>query len=167
MSDAYYEESQKLSNIKDFLRNQDVDINFDEFKVKLNDFVNSYETLLEQTKVITKISDRLQNKLNKVNDEIKATNKKLKETIDELTLTKIDRKAKFIAYIAVIILFLVSSVFIEPSIDYVASNMYVSLLFKLGITLLLKPFEEVFEHFLLKRAGFQLKDNNLEELNLK
>ena len=42
---------------------------------------NSYEELLDQSKLITKVSDRLQKKINKSNDDLEHKNIELQDTL--------------------------------------------------------------------------------------
>lgn len=130
-----------------------------------------YESLLGDTRVITNISDRLQNKLNRANDvlherseEIKTINDQLNEqnlvlqnTIDELTKTKLSRRAATITIVAAMLLFILSEGLLEPIIeeqarkaDYHAS--WISFAFKGFIALLLKPIEYLIDRYLQREA---------------
>ena len=130
-----------------------------------------YESLLGDTRVITNISDRLQNKLNKANDvlherseEIKTINDQLNEqnlvlqnTIDELTKTKLSRRAATITIVAAMLLFILSEGLLEPFIeeqarkaDYHAN--WISFAFKGFIALLLKPIEYIIDRYLQREA---------------
>lgn len=130
-----------------------------------------YESLLGDTRVITNISDRLQNKLNRANDalherseEIKAINEQLNEknvllqnTIDELSKTRLSRRAATITIIAAMLLFILSEGLLEPFIeaqarkaDYHAN--WISFAFKGFIALLLKPIEYLIDRYLQREA---------------
>ncbi|MDI9356605.1 MAG: hypothetical protein QM536_06250 [Chitinophagaceae bacterium] len=87
-------------------------------------FVNNYRDLLDQNKVMTKVSDRLQLKINKANekillqnDEIKEKNTKLTEVIDQLMLAKIGKQAAGIILFFGLALFILEELFVEPVID--------------------------------------------------
>ncbi|WP_020527528.1 hypothetical protein [Flexithrix dorotheae] len=112
----------------------------------------NYGRLLDEIKLITSVSDRLQNKLNKANEKIILQNQELQETVDLLTRAKISRKAATIVLLIAVILFLLSEGFIEPIIEGYVDNVAVGLLLKAIIALLLKPLEMVVEKILLKKA---------------
>lgn len=133
-----------------------------------------YESLLGDTRVITNISDRLQNKLNRANDtllerseEIKEINTQLNEqnlllqnTIDELTKTRLSRRAATITIIAAMLLFILSEGLLEPFIETQAQRSelapnyvsWISFGLKGFIALLLKPIEYVIDRYLQREA---------------
>ncbi|OJJ17566.1 hypothetical protein BKI52_27270 [marine bacterium AO1-C] len=133
-----------------------------------------YESLLGDTRVITNISDRLQNKLNRANDtlserseEIKKFNTQLNEqnlllqnTIDELTKTRLSRRAATITIIAAMLLFILSEGLLEPFIESQAQRSqlpanyvsWISFGFKGLIALLLKPIEYLIDRYLQREA---------------
>lgn len=112
----------------------------------------NYGRLLDETKLITSVSDRLQNKLNKANEKIILQNQELQETIDLLTKAKISKKAATIVLLIAVILFLLSEGFIEPIIEGYVDDVAVGLLLKAIIALLLKPLEMLVEKILFKKA---------------
>lgn len=162
----YQQELENLEQSKAFLKRNEyskMDIQL-EFK-KL---VENYEELIDQVKIITKISDRLQKKLNKtneklavMNDQLNDKNIQLKETIDALTEAKIGRRASTIVMVVAILLFILSEVVIEPEIDRVVANNWVGLGLKLAVAILIKPGETLVEKSMLKRARKkQLEDSD-------
>ena len=62
----------------------------------------NYEDLLDQTRLLTKVGDKLQNKLNNINQAINDKNIELQNTIDELTRAKVGRKAATLTLLFVI-----------------------------------------------------------------
>ncbi|MCX6153007.1 MAG: hypothetical protein NT007_02480 [Candidatus Kapabacteria bacterium] len=158
MGNIFRNEQAKLVKFEELIK--DTNLSRDDIAAAIHEFKKDFQDLLDQVIMLTKVSDRLQNKLDKTNDKLNLTNDELKKTIDELTLTKINKKAKVVAYIAVVTLFLFSEVVIEPSIDFVAQSIYIGLIFKTIIAILIKPIEDLFEHFMLKRAGFQFTKNH-------
>jgi hypothetical protein len=119
----------------------------------------NYEELLDQTVLITRISDRLQRKLDKTNDKLQLLNDQLNDknielqnTIDDLVKAKAGRKATTIVFIFALILFVFSEALIDPYIDSNTKNIYLSLAIKALIAMLIKPFEMLVEEGLLKRA---------------
>lgn len=93
-------------------------------KADMVNFVNNYRDLLDQNKVMTKVSDRLQLKINNANekillqnDEIKEKNAKLTEIIEQLVLAKIGKQAAGIILFFALTLFILEELFVEPVID--------------------------------------------------
>ena len=119
-----------------------------------------YEQLLSETQVITKVSDRLQNKLNsaneqvrQINDHLEVKNKQLQETIDELTKARIGRKATTIVILIAVVLFFIAEAFIEPRIeDTFKDSFFLALFLKFAVFLILLPVDLIVKTTLLKRA---------------
>lgn len=120
--------------------------------------IAQYEKLLGDSSVITKISDRLQNRLNRANDkleassrEIKRKNELLQDAIKELTKARVSKRATTIVFMAAIILFIISEVFLEPIVDaYFQDDVYINIAIKGSIALLLKPIDYLVEWYLLR-----------------
>lgn len=94
------------------------------YKEDLDAFTDDYEELVAQAKVITRVSDRLQKKLDTANSQIREQNEEIKDknialadTIDQLAKAKIGRKASTIMLTVAVVLFIVEQVFIEPIIE--------------------------------------------------
>ncbi|MEM6299291.1 MAG: hypothetical protein AAF740_11450, partial [Bacteroidota bacterium] len=66
---------------------------YDELHTHYREITAAYKRMLEETRLITSVSDRLQNKLNRASDEVKAKNKELEDTIFLLTQARAGRKA--------------------------------------------------------------------------
>ena len=111
-----------------------------------------YARLLGDAKLVTSVSDRLQNKLNKANEQILERNEKLKQTITLLQEARVGKRATTIVLLLAVVLFLISEAFIEPSIEQVVDDWYAGLLLKGIIALLLKPIETLVEKYLTKRS---------------
>lgn len=140
------------------------DTQFD--KSEYRQLTKHYEELLNQTKLVTSVSDRLQNKLNtannkltqqaeeiqKINKSLETRNIELQQTLDALTKARVGRKAATIVIIFAVILFLVSEGVIEPIVEKNTNNPYLGFVFKGLIALLIKPIESLVEKQLLKRA---------------
>jgi len=129
-----------------------------------------YEEMLDQSKLITKVSDKLQNKLNTANSALADKNVELQQTIDELTKARIGKKAATITFGLAVVLFVLSEGVLDPVveglamkifkdhdntksfIDYSTIILIASMFGKLIMALLLKPLETFIEEYLLKRA---------------
>lgn len=121
-----------------------------------------YAQLLGDARLVTSVSDRLQNKINRANDQlneanekITAQNDKLRQTIVQLREAKVGRKATTIVLLLAVVLFLISEAFIEPQIEKVIDDWYIGLIFKGLIALLLKPIERIVEKVLLRKQEEQ------------
>lgn len=166
-----------LKDSKKVLDNEDV--NLEELKEALIVFHGHYEDLLDQSKLITKVSDRLQKKINKANDALELKNNELIETIDALTAARVGRKATTIVLIIFIALFLLMEGLVEPQIDREIAGhpewgeygMWIALSIKGVLALLLRPIEKIVEKQLLnrekKKKEQELESNSEEALNKK
>ncbi len=128
---------------------------------EFNALCAEYEDLLDQLRLITKVSDRLQNKLQSANGALEQKNVELQETLDRLTQARIGRRAATITLVLAVVLFLVSEALIEPQIEaYVQTNygtnmgaaLAIELTVKGFLALMLKPIEVIVERTLMKRA---------------
>lgn len=166
----FSQEAQVLTDTRKVLAREGV--TKDELENELAKFCDSYEELLDQSKLITKVSDRLQKKINKANDDLELKNIQLEDTLESLNRAKVGRKATTITLVIFIIVFLVAEWGVEPHIDeYTATHFegyWTILSLQLGskaiLALLLKPIEMVVEKILLKQAEKDIKKQREEEL---
>ncbi len=148
---VFEKETAILEHIQEFLEKDGV--SKDEYKEELLQIKNYYEDLLDQGMLITKVSDRLQNKLNNLNAKLQDKNVELQNTIDELTKARVGRKATTIVLLVAVALFLISEGVLEPQIEaQIGDNIWLGLLFKGLIALLLKPIETLTEKYLMTQA---------------
>jgi len=154
----YHKEKANLERTQAFLSTKDP-VDHEQTSGELKTISDNYEELLDQTVLITRISDRLQKKLDKTNDKLQNLNDQLNDknvelqnTIDDLVKAKAGRKATTIVFVFALILFVFSEGWIEPYIDSYANNIYLSLAIKAVIAMLIKPFEMLVENGLLKAA---------------
>lgn len=150
--ELYHEEIKKL---KDFRLRLDTHAIY---KQDLESFSDDYEDLVAQAKVITRVSDRLQKKLDNANiqirernEEIKDKNLALEETINQLAVAKVGRKASTVLFFLAIILFLAEELFIEGAIEQYVSFPYLGIVIKLVLAIVLKFFEGTIESFFLNQ----------------
>ncbi len=135
------------------------------YKEDLDAFSNEYEELIAQTKVITRISDRLQNKLDNANLQIQGQNKEIKEkniqlanTIDQLVTTELSRKASTVMLTVAAILFILEQIFIEPIIEENIDLPYIGYGILAILFLLIKFCESGLEKYFISRE----KQKNLK-----
>ncbi|MFT5914067.1 MAG: flagellar hook-basal body complex protein FliE [Flammeovirgaceae bacterium] len=117
----------------------------------------NYSELLGDAKLVTSVSDRLQNKLgntngklNQANQKITQQNQDLRQVIIELKKAKLEKKATTIVLLLAVALFLISEAFIEPRIEAAVDNWWYGLGLKGLIALLLKPLEILVERVIVK-----------------
>lgn len=165
---VFQDEMSVLKESRLFLDQQDLSL--DACKKELTLMQERYDELLDQAKLITKVSDRLQNKINKANDQLESKNDELQESLDALTKAKVGRKAATITIIVVIVLFLFTEAFIEPIIEAQAESYFplankdafltvptlLALLAKGLIALSLRPIEKIVEKRLMKQESARL-----------
>jgi tetratricopeptide (TPR) repeat protein len=103
----------------------------------------------EQEKNILKLKNEQIEKQKKIIEE---KHQQLSVTLEEIKQLKINRKAVLFSWITVIILVLVSEIFIDPIIENYSYNTIISLLVKIGIALLFKPLDGMYESILWKKT---------------
>ena len=152
-------ENRVLRDTRKSLEEENADTEF--FKERLESISNHYEDLLDQSKLITKVSDRLQKKITKANDQLERKNVELQLTLDALTKAKVGRRATTITILIFLALVLISEGFIEEKIEdglrqssgWLRENEFaIGLMLKAGLALLLRPIEKIVEKILLKEA---------------
>ncbi|MBK5284534.1 MAG: tetratricopeptide repeat protein [Bacteroidia bacterium] len=90
--------------------------------------------------------------ITKQKEEIERKNKELQETIDELTRTRISRKARAITFSIAIILFIFEDFILHFALKIVPENSYwLSMLVKMVIIFSLSPINKAIEKYLLHR----------------
>jgi len=114
-----------------------------------------YRDLLEQAKFLTRISDRLENRLQNANAELAEKNLELSTALDELTRARVSRQAYVIIYFIAGLLFVFEELFIDPMISFLGAGIGAVILIKLCIALLLKPAESLLENSLLSKVKMQ------------
>ena len=142
----------------------------EEIEAELNSFHGHYEDLLDQSKLITKVSDRLQKKINRAYDELESKNNELTDTIDALTAARVGRRATTIVLVIFIALFLLMEGLVEPQIDkeidghpeWGSYGTIIALSIKGALALLLRPIEKLVEKRLLIKEK-KKKERELHE----
>lgn len=132
----------------------------------------NYSELIDQVVLITRISDRLQKKLDQTNEKLSELNTELEDknielqrTIDDLVKARVGRRATTIVFVFALILFVFSETLIEPYIDAYADNTYISLAIKAIIAMSIKPLEMLVESSMMKSARKRRLNQRDETLN--
>ncbi len=161
--DVFPQEQQTLLYAQDIAQKDDLSLA--QFQQEYQALTRNYEKLLNDAKVITNISDRLQNRLNLSNEKlnfaneniqanakvIEEKNNQLRTTIEELIQTKISKKASTIVLFAAILLFIISELFLDPIVEkYVGKNFWLGMMLKGSIALMLRPIDYLVEWYLMR-----------------
>ena len=166
MNDLYQQEAEVLKVLQQKIDGGDISIkDIQEFKL-------NYESLFEESRMLMKISDRLQKKLDTANkkiseknDEILLKNQNLKEAIDKLVQARVGKKASTIMFTAAIILFVSEEIYLEPLVEYFVNYHYLILILKGGVALSLKFFESILESYFVNSEKKRiLKESKKGEL---
>ncbi len=151
-SELYHDEIRRLKEFRARLDTHAI------YKQDIEGFTDDYEDLVAQAKVITRVSDRLQKKLDNANfqikeqnNQIKTKNVELESTIGELAKARVGRKASTIMFTLAIILFISEEYFVEPIIEKFISIPHLGLGIKGLLALMLKFFESTLENFFLNQ----------------
>lgn len=160
---AYSRENEVVSQFKDIIQNDG--LAREDYLNALRNVFNHYQRLLDDTKLLTSMGDRLQRKLKsanlllkqqseeiqEINDDLQKKNVELKLAIDEITRAKVSRKARTYAIAMAFSLFLFSEL-LEQVFDSFLDNFWISFSSKVLLFALLKPIESFFEDFFLKQS---------------
>ena len=168
MKELYHEEQKILSDYVGKVKSKDVNLE-DAVAIAMN-----YKDLLDQSKVITRISDRLQKKLDHANTKIKNQNSEIQKkndelgiTIDQLDKMTMGKKATRILFALFIGLFISEQLFVEPIIEQSFNNSvygsYVGIAIMLGIALLLKFLESKFEEYFIAQKKKKILNSGENE----
>jgi DNA repair exonuclease SbcCD ATPase subunit len=117
--ELYYDEIKQLEDFR--VKLQDTHTIY---KKELDEFTDQYEELVAQAKVITRVSDRLQKKLDSANmqireqnEEISQKNTELNDAILQLARARVGRRASAIILFVAFGLFVMEQLLLEPIID--------------------------------------------------
>lgn len=164
---AYSRESEIINHFRTIASKQNRSV--EETSEALNDLTQHYERLLDDSKLLTSVGDRLQKKLKSANlmlreqaDEIKRANLAiqeknvaLQESLDALTRAKASRRATALLVIVALVLFLAAEI-PESSIEQALSQYgFLGAVavwsLKVVITLTLLPVQTGLERFILNQ----------------
>ncbi len=164
--ELYHDE---ITNLKEFRRKITAKAIF---KEDLDEFSDHYEELIAQAKVITRVSDRLQKKLDNANIQIQDQNVEIKDknlelgnTVEQLAKAKVGRRASTILLVVALTLFVLEQIFLQPIIDQYVSVPYLAL----GILLILffgvKFLEGSLEAYFMKKEKKKIMEQGGESSN--
>lgn len=160
--ELYYDEIESLRRFRSKIETHAI------YKEDLDSFSDEYEELIAQAKVITRVSDRLQKKLDNANLQIREQNEEIKEknvtladTVDQLAKAKVGRRASTIMLTVAVVLFILEQIFIEPIIEESIDVPYVGYGI-LGLLFLLVKYSEgaLEKHFMNKEKKKILENEN-------
>jgi hypothetical protein len=117
-------------------------------KVEMLLMTQKFHDLLHQAEFLTRVSDRLEKKLEKVNNEMTQRNYRLEKTLEALRRARVSKRAFVIVYFIVIALFILEEFFITPLTGFIgfAGNVFwAGVMIKLAIAIALKPAESFLE----------------------
>lgn len=168
--DLYHDEIKSLREFREKLDLHAI------YKEDLDEFSDQYEDLVAQAKVITRVSDRLQKKLDSANIqikdqnvEIKDKNLELEDTIGQLAQAKVGRRAATVMLTIALGLFILEQVFLQPIIDnFVAQYVDESYVFIGSLTILLilfflvKFFEKQLENYFMNKEKKRIMEHQDE-----
>ncbi len=150
--DLYYDEINSLRKFRSKIDSHAV------YKEDLDSFSDEYEELIAQAKVITRVSDRLQKKLDNANiqikdqnEEIKFKNIELKDTVDQLAQARVGKRASTIMLSVALILFILEQIFIEPLIEQNIDIPYVGLGILAVLFVIVKVLESSLEKYFMNK----------------
>ena len=162
--ELYWEEIENLKSYRSKLDTHTV------YKNDLDEFGDQYEELVAQTKVITRVSDRLQKKLDSANlqireqnEEIKDKNFELEDTVTQLAKAKVGKKASTIMLTIGLGLFILEQIFLEPYIDANVDIPYVGIGILLILFFIIKGLESALESFFMNKEKKKILEREQQE----
>jgi hypothetical protein len=123
----------------------------EEIRGALQSMIKNYEDLLDQTTFLTRISDRLEQRLNSLNLSLNQRNTELKQALTELTEAQRSKRTYFIIYLMATGLFVFEEIIVDPVMKNFDASTAIVMGLKLIVALLLKPAESVLQKMLMRR----------------
>lgn len=151
-TELYHEEIDNLKKFRNKLETHTIG------KPDLDEFSDQYEELVAQAKVITRVSDRLQKKLDNANihireqnEEIKDKNIELESTVMQLAKARVGRRASAIMLFVGLVLFVAEQLFLEPIIEEKIDVPYVGWGILAVLFFLVKVVESALEKYFMNK----------------
>lgn len=150
--ELYHDEINNLKTFRSKLETHTI------YKDDLEFFSDQYEELVAQAKVITRVSDRLQKKLDSANlqireqnEEIKDKNMALEDTVIQLAKAKMGRRASTVMLTVAMGLFILEQIFLEPWIEANINIPYVGLAILVLLFFIVKALESTLEKYFMEQ----------------
>ena len=165
--ELYHEEVENLNNFKEKLTSHAI------YREDLEHFCGQYEELVAQAKVITRVSDRLQKKLDNANIQIREQNEEitdkniqLGQTISQLVQARVGRRASTIMLTVALLLFILEQYFLQPVIEEMVTIPYLDLAILGLLFFIVKFLESGLESYFMNREKRKIveKENASAEL---
>ena len=152
MKELYHDEVSNLDKFRKKIDSRTI------YKEDLEFFSEQYEELIAQAKVITRVSDRLQKKLDNANTQIREQNSEITEKNDELesainqlVAAKVGRKASTILFIVTITLLIFEEYAIDPLRENLSGSEFISIGIKVATAVIAKLLEGRLEEYFLNK----------------
>jgi len=152
MKELYHDEVSNLDNFRKKIESRTI------YKEDLDFFSEQYEELIAQAKVITRVSDRLQKKLDNANTQIRDQNQEitdkkndLESAVNQLVQAKVGKKASTLLFAITIGLLILEESFIDPLLNDLSGSQFISLGIKIGTAIVAKLFEGKLEEYFLNK----------------
>jgi len=164
--ELYFDEIESLRRFRSKIETHAI------YKEDLDSFSDEYEELIAQAKVITRVSDRLQKKLDNANlqireqnEEIKDKNVQLADTVDQLAKAQVGRRASTIMLTVAVVLFILEQIFIEPIIEQNIDVPFVGLGILALLFFLVKFLEGALEKFFMNKEKKKILEGDKRNVN--
>lgn len=146
-SQVFEKEDQILIYSKSVIEETPKQFHNEQIYTEYKNLTENYGKLLDEVKLLTAVSDRLQRKLNKANETVIRKNTEVKDSTERWHQANADRKATFIATIVGLAFIILSEALIEPHIENRFSVRPTLILtsIKVGIILLMYPVKKIVE----------------------
>lgn len=152
MKELYHDEVSNLDKFRKKIDSRTI------YKEDLEFFSEQYEELIAQAKVITRVSDRLQKKLDNANTQIREQNSEITEknselesAINQLVAAKVGRKASTILFIVTIALLIIEEYAIDPLLENLTGSDFISIGIKIATAVVAKLLEGRLEDYFLSK----------------
>jgi malate synthase len=166
IQELYLKQMMQAIEVKEKLK--DPRLGKSDIEQDINRLIENYVENIHEIKLVTKVSDRLQKKLNKTNEALDQKNKALQETLDKLTKANAGKKATTIVFILGIVLFVFEEFLIEAVVKhhFGHENIWIGVSAKIFIALGLKPLEMYLEHKFIEHAMEENKRKKMQKQNI-
>ena len=162
MEKVYVREIEELERAQAFIAQENIENHI--FRNEYVKLVDSFDDAVGQMRLITKVSDKIQKKLDRVNSALDVKNAELQKTIDELTQARAGKIAASIVLAIAVMLFLLEELFIDNLIKNLlgTTSQWASVITKLVVVLMLKPLEGLLENFIISYLYKKKKEREKE-----